>query len=467
MSAFDVYEADKDTENLVDSLYRILEKSKAMGLHLHSMTASSFFNPQPWRNNQMTPQPNAYISKWEDRTPQQPYGPIFHSTERPQGATGSRRRQQTRGMSLSGHQMSDFHRTTVHNVPLIQNYFSSGEEEQQNNSRYVRGYQQQQHHQSKRRFAGESDEFARDDQVQLRNKKHEQKKKSKAKRRKSSSSSDSDSSSSQESEDSYEKAKEEKRRKKKEKKAAKKKKEAEKKKKKKKKQREPSSSSSDSSASSESEKPKKKAKKEKKEKPKKEKKEEKIDYSQIIFDEEIDSALRNENYGMLLSLIKNPSEELTQFFKTYLEDKNSEFLVTSLETLTEEALQKLFRERFPEDMIDDLARIRSMRKEDVLTVFKAFRKDQNDKELISGLSRAIKRYRQDEKDQKQPAISLTANPIKRRASTTKKEVNSAKRLSQKDRLESVLPALLVPAEFSAKQLDFFKDEFEKQNSELF
>ena len=44
MSAFDVFEADKDTENLVDSLFRILEKSKAMGLHLHSVTASSFFH---------------------------------------------------------------------------------------------------------------------------------------------------------------------------------------------------------------------------------------------------------------------------------------------------------------------------------------------------------------------------------------------------------------------------------------
>jgi len=49
VSVFDVYEADKDTENLVDSLFRILEKSKQMGLHLHSITASSFFNAQPWQ----------------------------------------------------------------------------------------------------------------------------------------------------------------------------------------------------------------------------------------------------------------------------------------------------------------------------------------------------------------------------------------------------------------------------------
>jgi hypothetical protein len=34
LSTFDVFESDKDHENLIDSLQRILDKSKTMGLHL-------------------------------------------------------------------------------------------------------------------------------------------------------------------------------------------------------------------------------------------------------------------------------------------------------------------------------------------------------------------------------------------------------------------------------------------------
>ena len=56
LSCFDVFDSDKDHDNLVDSLRRILEKSKAMGLHPNSMTASSFFQ-QPWRS---TPQQTRY-----------------------------------------------------------------------------------------------------------------------------------------------------------------------------------------------------------------------------------------------------------------------------------------------------------------------------------------------------------------------------------------------------------------------
>jgi hypothetical protein len=48
LSCFDVFESDKDHDNLIDSLRRILEKSKAMGLHKNSMTASSFYNSNPW-----------------------------------------------------------------------------------------------------------------------------------------------------------------------------------------------------------------------------------------------------------------------------------------------------------------------------------------------------------------------------------------------------------------------------------
>ena len=36
LSAFDVFESDKDHENLIDSLSRILEKSKQMGIQVQS-----------------------------------------------------------------------------------------------------------------------------------------------------------------------------------------------------------------------------------------------------------------------------------------------------------------------------------------------------------------------------------------------------------------------------------------------
>ena len=50
LSCFDVFESDKDHDNLIDSLKRILEKSKQMGLHRSSMTASSFYtNNNPWQ----------------------------------------------------------------------------------------------------------------------------------------------------------------------------------------------------------------------------------------------------------------------------------------------------------------------------------------------------------------------------------------------------------------------------------
>jgi hypothetical protein len=48
LSCFDVFESDKDHDNLIDSLRRILEKSKSMGLHRNSMTASSFYNNNTW-----------------------------------------------------------------------------------------------------------------------------------------------------------------------------------------------------------------------------------------------------------------------------------------------------------------------------------------------------------------------------------------------------------------------------------
>ena len=75
-----------------------------------------------------------YISKWEERGTRQPdpvARPLYASNvkatnaERPHGAIGSRR-QGGATMVPPPHQ---FGQTTVHNVALIPNYFSSGEEE--------------------------------------------------------------------------------------------------------------------------------------------------------------------------------------------------------------------------------------------------------------------------------------------------------------------------------------------------
>lgn len=74
LAVFDVYESDNNHENLIDSLQRILEKSKAMGIHIQSITASSFYNNDhqqhsAWQRGApayahhqqpQPPQPNAY-----------------------------------------------------------------------------------------------------------------------------------------------------------------------------------------------------------------------------------------------------------------------------------------------------------------------------------------------------------------------------------------------------------------------
>lgn len=47
LAVFDVYESDNNHENLIDSLQRILQKSKDMGIHMQSITATSFYNNDP------------------------------------------------------------------------------------------------------------------------------------------------------------------------------------------------------------------------------------------------------------------------------------------------------------------------------------------------------------------------------------------------------------------------------------
>jgi len=48
LSAFDVFESDKDHENLIDSLQRILEKSKQMGVQLQSVATFHNNTVQGW-----------------------------------------------------------------------------------------------------------------------------------------------------------------------------------------------------------------------------------------------------------------------------------------------------------------------------------------------------------------------------------------------------------------------------------
>jgi hypothetical protein len=43
LSCFDVFDSDKDHENLIDSLQRILKQSKAMGNHYQKITPQSFY----------------------------------------------------------------------------------------------------------------------------------------------------------------------------------------------------------------------------------------------------------------------------------------------------------------------------------------------------------------------------------------------------------------------------------------
>jgi len=53
LSTFDVFESDKDHENLIDSLHRILDKSKDLGLQVNPAAATSFYNDtvQGWPRN--------------------------------------------------------------------------------------------------------------------------------------------------------------------------------------------------------------------------------------------------------------------------------------------------------------------------------------------------------------------------------------------------------------------------------
>jgi len=126
LSSFDVFESDKDHENLIDSLSRILQKSKSLGLSAQKVQAHSFYSSAPWRNQS----PATRAPRWESsQPPPQQQQQFNYSTERPQGAPGGRR------------PYPQFQPTTVHNVALIPNYFSSGEDDiaqPMNNDSHIR-----------------------------------------------------------------------------------------------------------------------------------------------------------------------------------------------------------------------------------------------------------------------------------------------------------------------------------------
>ena len=73
MPTFEVFESDRDHENLIDSLQRILAKRKAQGFNLNSVTSHSFYNdpfPAAWQRRQG--EPVAYSNPRQQMSQQPP-----------------------------------------------------------------------------------------------------------------------------------------------------------------------------------------------------------------------------------------------------------------------------------------------------------------------------------------------------------------------------------------------------------
>ncbi|CDW71526.1 UNKNOWN [Stylonychia lemnae] len=554
LSCFDVFESDKDHDNLIDSLNRILEKSKAMGLHINSMTASSFYNQNPWRSNQHTPiqQPNnqsysqssirqaqPYISKWEERGHLQQQqqlqnnsglngqshfanqSNIARSSERPHGAIGGRRNMNTSQAAAPRNQPpppTQFQNTTVHNVALIPNYFSSGEEEgpyfqqqithqqmqhhqlppqQQRQARTNNSQQINQHNfygqreyevkeelsddmsraeiesQSQKQNRGQHKSKARDQkaarqdedsesQIVAQNKRNDdrkQKEKSKArnipkssqkstkdsKKKKvvSSSSSDSD------SDDSDKK------------KTKSKKKSKNQGKSKKRHSSSDSSSDSSSSDSDQSEKYNKQRGKSSKRKPttpkqskkksdqkltkdelkstKKSKKAKAPQISQqeienILDEEEIEKVLRPENFAILAYLLSLKDQELVDSFIKYSQDDDSEYLISSLESKTEDTLQYLLMQKFSNEDNAKIRSLRSQRNDGIRRAFKKFKRTLDLEKLVSSIRKVIEEHTQ--------STGILQNSAEK--------VRVIKQQSRKDKLESIYN-MVYHAEFNKEE----------------
>ena len=163
LAVFDVYESDNNHENLIDSLQRILEKSKAMGIHMQSITATSFYNNNdpvwhrgsfqervrssnlvgktpPYVIQEMTNQMRATTPTANQRSQRQritraderyqPHQQYFY--DRPPTMAGNRFAQRPTHSNnyAEGEMAYEFKpATTVHDVVVIPGYFSSGEED--------------------------------------------------------------------------------------------------------------------------------------------------------------------------------------------------------------------------------------------------------------------------------------------------------------------------------------------------
>jgi hypothetical protein len=72
-------------------------------------------------------------------------------------------------------------------------------------------------------------------------------------------------------------------------------------------------------------------------------------------------------------------------------------------------------------MMADFEKMRSLRKDELLKVFKAFRNDRNEHTMLSALNKAIKRYRISEK--KPDATFSLERPMGKK--TSEKKISSA------------------------------------------
>ena len=82
---------------------------------------------------------------------------------------------------------------------------------------------------------------------------------------------------------------------------------------------------------------------------------------EILEDEDIDSAMKNENYGMLQYLMNYDDKDIQKIIMGYKENESSEYLLTSLMSRTESALDELFTAKFSNPQMNKLRLLRSQR----------------------------------------------------------------------------------------------------------
>ena len=97
----------------------------------------------------------------------------------------------------------------------------------------------------------------------------------------------------------------------------------------------------------------------------------------IIDDEEVEVALRPENFACLMRLIDNDDPDTYQIFEKYMDDDDScEFLITALEQISEEFLQyQIIQKALTEEEQKVFKELRSQRVPELMTVFETFKDD--------------------------------------------------------------------------------------------